>query len=250
MLYSQNGFSANNSALMASFTVPSAPVRITLRKGDTSVILLYVAEMFHKTVEPLRQKDTGGYNPRLVRGSKTIISNHASGTAEDLNWQLHERGKRGTFSAAKVKAIRKILAFCEGAVRWGGDYKSAPVDEMHFEIVGSPSLVARIADKIRAWRAGASTVVAAVKAAATAATAPAWPKGTPSFHASAHPKCSVTVLKWQTRMAARGWKITKDGRYGPRSADIARQFQREKHLTVDGLLGPQTFAAAWKSPVT
>lgn len=249
MLYSQNGFSANNAALMASFTVPGAPVRITLRKGDASVILLYVAEMFHKTVEPLRQKDTGGYNPRKVRGSATVISNHGSGTAEDLNWQLHVRGERGTFSAAKVKAIRKILAFCEGAVRWGGDYHTAPVDEMHFELVGPMSLIARIADKIRAWRAGKTIATVAAKAAATV-SAPAWPKGTPSFRESRAPKYSVTVLKWQTRMAARGWNIAKDGRYGPKSADVAGQFQREKHLVVDRLLGPHTFAAAWTAKVT
>lgn len=249
MLYSQNGFSADNAALMAAFTVPGAPVRITLRKGDCSVILLYVAEQFNKTVQPLRQKDCGGYNPRLVRGSSTVISNHGSGTAEDLNWQLHQRGVRGTFTPAQVSAIRAILAFCEGAVRWGGDYRSAPVDEMHFEINGPMSLIARVADKIRAWRAG-KNVVAVATAAAAAVNAPAWPKGTPSFRASDHPKYSLTVLKWQTRMAARKWKITKDGRYGPESADVAGEFQREKHLHVDELLGPQTFAAAWTTPIT
>jgi peptidoglycan hydrolase-like protein with peptidoglycan-binding domain len=249
MLYSQNGYSANRADLMATFTVPTTPVRITLRKGDTSVVLLYVAEQFHRTVQPLRQKDTGGYNPRMVRGSATVISNHGSGTAEDLNWQLHQRGKRGTFTSAQVKAIRAILAFCEGAVRWGGDYKSAPVDEMHFEIVGSQAVVAKAADKIRAWRAGKG-IIAVVAHAAAAAAAPAWPKGTPSFRASNHPKYSTTVLTWQTRMHKRGWPITADGRYGPRSADICHQFQQQKHLHVDGLLGPQTFTAAWTAKVT
>jgi hypothetical protein len=244
MLYSQNGYSANNASLMATFTVPEAPVRLTLRKGDTSVILLYVAEMFHKTVEPLRQKDCGGYNPRMVRGSVRVISNHGSGTAEDLNWQLHVRGKHGTFSGAKVKAIRKILAFCEGAVRWGGDYKTSTVDEMHFEIVGSASLVARIADKIRAWRAG-KTIAKVAAAAAAAVKAPAWPKGTPSFVASSPAKYSTTVYIWQARMKQIGEKITVDGRYGTNSAGTCRLIQRKKGLDVDGRLGPKTFAASW-----
>lgn len=250
MLYSQNGYSANNAALMAAFTVPDAKVRITLRKGDVSVVLLYVAEMYDKTVEKLRQKDTGGYNPRLVRGSKTVISNHASGSAWDANWLLHVRGERGTFSALKLRAIRSILAFCEGAVRWGGDYKSATVDEMHFEIVGSASLVARIADKIRAWRAGKIIAAVAGKVAA-AVKGPAWPKGTPAFRESGHPKYSVTVWRWQHQMATvRDWTIKEDGRYGPKSADVAEKFQREKHLVVDRLLGPQTFAAAWTAKIT
>jgi hypothetical protein len=249
MMYSQNGYSANNSTLMAAFTVPDTKVRLTLRKGDVSVVLLYVAEMFDKTVEKLRQKDTGGYNPRLVRGSATVISNHASGSAEDFNWQLHPRGRRGTFTAAELRYIRAILAFCAGTVRWGGDYKSATVDEMHFEVVGSPALVARVADKIRAWRASKDLLAAVVKAAA-ATQPPAWPKGTPSFHESGAPKYSLTVLKWQTRMGARGWHITKDGRYGHKSADVAEQFQRQKKLRADRLLGPHTFAAAWSSPVT
>lgn len=244
MLYSQNGYSANNSSMMATFTVPGTSVKIALRKGDVSVLLLYVAEQFDKTVEKLRQKDCGGYNPRLVRGSASVLSNHASGSAEDLNWQLHARGKHGTFSATKVKAIRKILAFCGGAVRWGGDYKSATVDEMHFEVIGSPARVAQVADKIRAWRAGSS--IAKVAAAAAKATkAPSWPKGTPSFVESDSPKYSPLVQIWQARMKQIGEKITADGRYGHGSAGTCRIIQRNKHLVVDGELGPKTLAASW-----
>jgi hypothetical protein len=243
MLFSQNGYSANQASLMATFTVPTTSVKMTLRKGDASVVLLYVAEMFDKTVEKLRQKDCGGYNPRKVRGSTEVISNHGSGTAEDLNWQLHVRGKRGTFSAAKVKAIRKILAFCGGAVRWGGDFKTT-VDEMHFEIVGPPSLVARIADKIRVWRAG-SAIGQVAAAAAKATKAPAWPAGTPSFVESDSPRYSSLVYVWQTRAKQIGEKITADGRYGHGSAGACRIIQRNKGLVVDGKLGPKTLAASW-----
>lgn len=251
MMYSQNGWSANNAALMAAFTIPSSKVRVTLRKGDASVVLLYLLEQFNQTVEPLRQADTGGYNPRLVRGSASVISNHASGTATDTNWNEHVRGRRGTFKTSQVAAIRKILGFLEGTVRWGGDYKKASIDEMHFEVNASPSKLAKVADKIRAWRVGKT--LAAVVGKATAAVAgkpPAWPKGTPAFRASTDPKYSPTVLAWQTRMAQRRWSITRDGRYGPKSADVAEAFQREKHLHIDRLLGPQTFAAAWTAKET
>jgi peptidoglycan hydrolase-like protein with peptidoglycan-binding domain len=58
------------------------------------------------------------------------------------------------------------------------------------------------------------------------------------------------VRTWQQRMHDRGWSITVDGWYGDTSASICRQFQQQKGLPVDGIVGPQTWAAAWKAPVT
>jgi hypothetical protein len=249
MLYSQNGYSANNSSLMASYTVPTTKVRVTLRKGDVSVILLYLLEQYDNTVEPLTQADTGGYNPRSIIGARTI-SNHGSGTAVDTRWKKHPRGKRNTFTAKQKTAVRKILGFLEGVVRWGEDYKSAPVDGMHFEVIGQPAAVARMADKIRRWRDKPTAAGAPGGKATVAVKAPGWPKGTPAFREADRPKYSATVRGWQARMKARGWAIAVDGRYGHKSADVAATFQREKHLGVDRLLGPQTFAAAWTAPRT
>lgn len=55
---------------------------------------------------------------------------------------------------------------------------------------------------------------------------------------------------WQTRMAARGWNITADGLYGDQTAEVARAFQSEKGLGRDGLIGRETWAAAWSAQVT
>ncbi|MGQ4548309.1 peptidoglycan-binding domain-containing protein [Dermabacteraceae bacterium P13077] len=54
---------------------------------------------------------------------------------------------------------------------------------------------------------------------------------------------------WQERMKARGWSITPDGLYGPETERVVRQFQRNKHLVVDGKIGPATWAAVWTEPV-
>jgi len=51
-------------------------------------------------------------------------------------------------------------------------------------------------------------------------------------------------------MGKRGWTITADGFYGNQTSSVTRQFQQEKGLSVDGLIGPQTWAAAWTAPVT
>jgi hypothetical protein len=58
------------------------------------------------------------------------------------------------------------------------------------------------------------------------------------------------VHTWQAQMRARGWTIGIDGQYGPQSKDVCTQFQREKGLGVDGIVGPQTWNATWTSPIT
>lgn len=58
------------------------------------------------------------------------------------------------------------------------------------------------------------------------------------------------VAIWQQRMKQRGWRITIDGDYGPQSSGIARQFQKEKRLEVDGVVGPKTWSASWEAPIT
>lgn len=58
------------------------------------------------------------------------------------------------------------------------------------------------------------------------------------------------IRDWQQQMRRRGWRINVDGWYGPASASVARQFQAEKGLGQDGVVGPATWAAAFTLPVT
>jgi len=58
------------------------------------------------------------------------------------------------------------------------------------------------------------------------------------------------VTQWQTQMAARGWRLDTDGWYGRESLGICKSFQADKNLTVDGVVGPQTWMASWTAPVT
>ncbi|MEE8601911.1 peptidoglycan-binding protein [Euzebya tangerina] len=59
------------------------------------------------------------------------------------------------------------------------------------------------------------------------------------------------VRAWQQRMAERGWRgadgapLAVDGFFGPDSQRAARLFQEEKGLTVDGIVGPATWAEAF-----
>lgn len=60
----------------------------------------------------------------------------------------------------------------------------------------------------------------------------------------------ANVRRWQTQMAARGWRITASGVFDATSDQVCRKFQAEKGLTQDGKVGPATWAAAWTAPVT
>jgi N-acetylmuramoyl-L-alanine amidase/Putative peptidoglycan binding domain len=95
------------------------------------------------------------------------------------------------------------------------------------------------------------------------AKGPAWPYGPNDYlgQPSSDPLChsgyyggvdQANVATWQAQMIARGWSLSggADGMYGSSSQNICTQFQQEKGLGVDGLVGPQTWAATWTAPVT
>jgi D-alanyl-D-alanine carboxypeptidase len=151
---SQNGFSANDRSVIASYTVPGTNRKVALRKGDTAVILLDLAAWIHAHIEPIDvgEFDDWGYAERNIRGSTTTLSNHASGTALDINAVKHPLGVHGTWTADQKRRINARLAYYEGCIRFGENY-SGRVDPMHLEINAGPAACKRVADKIRSTTA-------------------------------------------------------------------------------------------------
>lgn len=141
---SQNGYIANNPDLTRVYEIPRCNRHIRLRRGPAGLLLIHFALWFDQKIEPLDQGpwDDWGYAERPIRGSSTTLSNHASGTAMDLNATVHPMGKRGTFTDKQTRMIRNRLSMYGGCIRWGGDYNGRP-DEMHFEINKSLSVVKR-----------------------------------------------------------------------------------------------------------
>ena len=127
---------------IANYAVPGTSVVLPIRSGDVTTVLGYVARRFNAEVEPLVKGQCWGYDYRPNVNNPSVWSNHASGTAIDLNSLKHPNGATATFTAAKTAAVRRILAFCGDVVYWGQDYRGV-VDGMHFEIdvpPGSPQL--------------------------------------------------------------------------------------------------------------
>lgn len=77
---------------------------------------------------------------------------------------------------------------------------------------------------------------------------PSWPGK--MIQLSSPPFGSQDVMKWQQQMIFRGWNLAASGIFDERSHEILEQFQREKQLEVDGVLGPMAWNAAWELPVT
>jgi D-alanyl-D-alanine carboxypeptidase len=149
---SQNGWPVNPHRGMR--TIPGTNSQVNVVDGPGGDVLMHVLGQVNSRVENVDmnsdagEHDDWGYANRNVRGSHDI-SNHASATAVDVNATRHVLGATNTFTPTQVNEIHNILGEVDGVVRWGGDYTGRH-DEMHFEIVGTPEEVARVAERLRA----------------------------------------------------------------------------------------------------
>ena len=131
---------------IGSYPVPGTSIVLQVRSGDVAKVLIYVAQRFNAEVETLLRGQCGGYEYRANVNNPSVWSNHASGTAIDLNWQQHPNGSPIPSVPQQTAAVRSILAFCGSVVYWGQDYRGT-VDGMHFEInvpPGDPRLAALV----------------------------------------------------------------------------------------------------------
>jgi len=149
---SQNGWPAHPDPEVVKLVRMTIPLRsgksVTLPlRAETAPALIEMVRWWDATVEPVNPGETGSYSYRPIRGYSQL-SNHASGTAIDINSSRHPLGARGTVSpdlAVAISAKAKSLG-----LRWGGNYRKR-ADEMHFEI-NTPAPAAAVAASEAVWR--------------------------------------------------------------------------------------------------
>lgn len=113
-------------------------------------------------------------------------------------------------------------------------------------------------DTLAAWKSGGKAKPSKPKPSTPKAPKFPFPRGhwmgvessNPKNHSGYYKRDQAGIRQWQKKMKDRGWTIGVDGIFGPQSQKVARQFQKEKGLGVDGLVGRETWDATWEAPVT
>jgi len=152
---------------------------------------------------------------RLVRGSKSSISNHSWGTAIDLNLNgvLDARGN----NRVQVGLSRIAPIFNSHGWYWGAGFPTE--DAMHFELSDQ---------KIRELHAAGIFA-----GAPTTLPGPALSIGDRGQH----------VKAVQEKLNAQGADLVADGIFGIGTHAAVVAFQAKNGLTADGMIGPKTRAA-------
>lgn len=137
---SQNGWPASKNPddiKVKSYPVKGTSIKLRLA-ARCAPLLVAFAEEFHELVEPIDEGslDDWGYCYRAIRGQTIGLSNHASGTAIDLNARQHPLGKRNTYDKAQLTVLD---ALCDKYGLRGGYTFRNRADDMHFEMAISPS---------------------------------------------------------------------------------------------------------------
>jgi hypothetical protein len=75
----------------------------------------------------------GSFVPRFIRGSRSVLSNHAFGSAFDINFRWNQLGHLPALLGIKGSVRALVPLANEYGFYWGGHFKSRR-DGMHFEI--------------------------------------------------------------------------------------------------------------------
>lgn len=144
MAVSENGWGVipnYGDSLLHTWQIPTKGgiTRINMRRGSVGLVLSHAVLFWDDHVERVHGAvlDDWGYAPRPIRGG-TRPSNHASGTAVDVNATRHPLGARWTMRGM-YNVLRDWIAGSvyrvngRSILRWGGTYEGRR-DEMHIEI--------------------------------------------------------------------------------------------------------------------
>lgn len=149
MAESQNGWPVATKAQCDQGPFGGEEFPNGILKGDVATIARWHLTRYEALVEPLVSGTCWGWFVKKIKGSSQY-SNHASGTAWDVNASKYPLGDlpEDVMSGKKIAACRQIVREFEGVLRWGGDY-SGRKDVMHWEIDKGETAVATLAKKIR-----------------------------------------------------------------------------------------------------
>lgn len=211
---SQNGWSVVTAAQCDQGPFLGVKFPNGILHGAVAGIAVWQMRRYAATVEPIKAGGCWGFDDKHIEGSSTI-SNHASGTAWDINAPKHPMGTdpAHSFTAAQIKACRAIIAASSGVLRWGGDYQGRK-DGMHWEINAGGKAVASFYVKIT---------------------------GPDADLAIGDVGSNVTAMQRAcNKVPGTGPDIAADGVFGPITEAKLIHVQSHFRITADGICGPVT----------
>lgn len=153
MATSQNGYpvltDSDHRLIWWNVPAKNGHFRMRLCQGSVGFLLCHLLLFIAEVVEDVTGKvlDDWGWALRPIRGQTTGYSNHASGTAFDVNSLKHPLGRRGTWLRWQYVKLRLRLLLYRGCIRMGIDYVNRP-DEMHGEINKDLAAVEKVARRL------------------------------------------------------------------------------------------------------
>lgn len=233
MSNSYNGWPGVKSASGLATIEPVPGRKFRVRAGDVATIFTHLIRRYHNEVEPIDQGqlDDWGYAYRAVRGSASL-SNHASGTAVDLNATKHpfRTSASQNMTPGQITACRKIVADFAPVIRW-----IEGSDPMHWEInyMSRGGTVGNAADLARRLKAGE----------ANPQPTPPPPPPPPVGRREPRP------IDWKSdrgdlvRIVQEMVGAKADGVRGPKTLATTKALQKRLGIPADGLAGPATVEA-------
>ena len=241
-------------------TVPGTSIRMTVNEA-AAPLLAHVADRVNREVRSLADnnasggQDDAGWAFRKARHADGF-SNHASGSAIDLNWRLWpQKGATRSMTAKETAAAQKIAADLAEVIVWGGNWNKQR-DEMHWEV--RPGVTAQ---KVKAFCEAHKLTVDSSAAAPQPAPAPA-PSPTVPDDSESTPvtfsnvpmvavadvqpgKSGPSVRLLQQALNQVGAKIGVDGQFGPATRSAYQNWQASLGFTGanrDGAPGASSLA--------
>lgn len=214
---SQNGLpvSADRNAIgVRTFQVPGRGDVFLPIRADIAPLFLEMARWWDSW-ETLMVPGCWGYAYRPIRGQSSGYSNHASGSAIDLNAPRHPLGAVGTLGVHKDAVITKARSL---GLRSGAEYTGRK-DEMHVEL-NVP--LDQALDLVRRLQT---------------------PPGSTPPPASGRPTLQKGSTGDAVTLVQRWLGLTQDGIFGPMTEAKVIWYQKMKGLDADGVVGPLTWAA-------